>query len=706
MRPDKVTMAIYHFSAQIISRISDKGTPRSAVAAAAYRSGEKLYSEQDGESKFYKRDVMPETYLLCPDNAPEWARNRESLWNEVEKIEKRYDAQLAREINIALPRELSEEEQTKLALEFCQKNFVDAGMVADIGIHRDKAHNPHFHVMLTLREIDDNGKFMSKSRKVYELDKDGNKIKLPSGNYKSHKENRTNWDDKETLQKWRENWQRLTNQYLEKNGLSERIDCRSYAEQNSILIPTIHEGPKVHHAVLSNQETEIGDYNKQVREYNSKIIKLEEYKRERENLREQHIYRCFTKVEKEQLVYAAKQLHFYVNNENIEQRLKQLDKWEKSHFYQGGEFNKFERILKERQIIKDVKEIFKNEAARFCDKYYEGVNLLPEDKTELVSRTIDRGQLLSSSEIDALKLELREKEFREVTRHLLTNGNVFWMDAVREIQKEELKARESSGISVAFNDVLKLDSAKGAYHIYQDKHTNQTFIGKQESRENVTRVTEHMSVKEAHSCLLEYIKGTAEIPYIRTYNIDKVEKLEQALCVMDKLYDEQIYDRYGDSININNMTIPEKEMILHYEEYYGTLYQQNYIPAPPYSVEEKKNIIKLMTSGEVREIGNIYPQFKNNSVYLNMFVMDCLSDEGITDSLKNELKQFVLPETKNADKEYMRMPISPHTLISQILSGIARDMKRQEQSSPIIHRIRKRRKRLNDQNLQQNQGII
>lgn len=686
-------MAIYHFNAQIISKINKiTGMPRSAVAAAAYRSGEELYNEQDGETKFYKRDVMPETYILCPEHAPDWANNRESLWNEVEKIEKRYDAQLAREINIALPRELSEEEQTKLALEFCQKNFVDAGMVADVCIHRDKPWNPHFHVMLTLRPINENG-FMPKSKNVYELDKNGNKIMMASGRYKCHKENVTDWDKKETLQKWRKNWAELTNRYLEKNGIDERIDCRSYANQNTILIPTLHEGPKVHHAELRNQATEIGDYNKQVRAYNTNIIKLEEYKRERETLKEQRLYRCFTKEERQQIVSAAKQLKFYVNNENIEQRIRQLDRWEKSHFYRQGEFSRFERILRERTIISEAREILNNEAARFCEKYYEGISLLPEDKLELVSRTIDRGHLLSTHEIDSLKLELREREFREVSRRLLTNGNVFWLDAVQKINREELRARENAGVYVPANDVIKIDSARGQYHIFQDKETNATFIGIRENRDTVTRVTENMTVMEAHEHLLGYLRGQAEIPFIQ-YNIEKVERLEQALCVMDKLYDEQIHNIYGDAINTEYLSTPQKEMILHYEEYYGTTYINGYMPAPPYSTQEKKEIISLLLNDDKGAVQSKYPKFKDNNAYMNMFVMDCLSDNDISEKTKENLKHLTLGEAREPEHNNdIRMPISPHTLISQLLRGIESDMKRQEQGNQMSNHIRRKRKR-------------
>ncbi|MCU7713109.1 MobA/MobL family protein, partial [Priestia megaterium] len=152
-------MAIYHLSMQIISR--SKG--QSAVAAAAYRSGEKLHDERTDEQKFYARDVQPETMILTPSHSPEWMKDRNCLWNEVEKVEKRKDSQLARELNVALPIELNHDQQKELIQSFVQNEFVEKGMVADIAIHRDDANNPHAHIMLTMRNVDQDG-FGKKNR--------------------------------------------------------------------------------------------------------------------------------------------------------------------------------------------------------------------------------------------------------------------------------------------------------------------------------------------------------------------------------------------------------------------------------------------------------------------------------------------------------------------------------------------------------------
>src|SRR5699024_6018192 len=146
-------MAIYHMSMSNISR----GKKQSAIASASYRSGEKLYSERYNKTSFYPREVQPVSYILKPEHAPEWTLNRERLWNEVEAVEKSSRARLAKEITVALPIELTNEQLENLVREYVQENFVDNGMVADVAIHRDNKENPHAHVMLTNRPFLENG---------------------------------------------------------------------------------------------------------------------------------------------------------------------------------------------------------------------------------------------------------------------------------------------------------------------------------------------------------------------------------------------------------------------------------------------------------------------------------------------------------------------------------------------------------------------
>lgn len=233
-------MAIYHCTCKIISR----GQGRSAVGAAAYRSGEKLYNEYDGIEHDYtkKGGVVYSEIMLC-ENAPKEYQDRQTLWNAVEQIEKSSKAQLAREYEVALPVELSREEQIKLVRDFAKENFVDNGMCVDFSIHDKEDGNPHAHIMLTTRPIEQDNSWGVKQKKEYILDKNGQKqYDKKKQTYKCKTVKTTNWDSKEFLQSSRESWAEKVNQELEKKSLPQRIDHRSLKEQGVDRVPTIHEG--------------------------------------------------------------------------------------------------------------------------------------------------------------------------------------------------------------------------------------------------------------------------------------------------------------------------------------------------------------------------------------------------------------------------------------------------------------------------------
>lgn len=233
-------MAIYHCTCKIISR----GQGRSAVGAAAYRSAEKLYNEYDGIEHDYtkKGGVVYSEIMLC-ENAPKEYQDRQTLWNAVEQIEKSSKAQLAREYEVALPVELSREEQIKLVRDFAKENFVDNGMCVDFSIHDKEDGNPHAHIMLTTRPIEQDNSWGVKQKKEYILDKNGQKqYDKKKQTYKCKTVKTTNWDSKEFLQRSRESWAEKVNQELEKKSLPQRIDHRSLKEQGVDRVPTIHEG--------------------------------------------------------------------------------------------------------------------------------------------------------------------------------------------------------------------------------------------------------------------------------------------------------------------------------------------------------------------------------------------------------------------------------------------------------------------------------
>ena len=235
------------------------------MAAAAYRSGEKLVNEWDGMTHDYtrKRGVV-HTEIMLPAHAPPEFQDRSTLWNSVEQIEKSSDAQLAREIEVALPVELSRAEHLALIRAFVKDNFVDAGMCADFAIHDKGTGNPHAHIMLTIRPIREDGKWGAKCRKVYDLDGQGQRIPDGKGGWKSHREDTTDWNQRGNAEKWRAAWAAYTNRALEAAGRPERIDHRSYKRQGVDKIPTVHMGPAASQMERRGIQTEKGNINREI----------------------------------------------------------------------------------------------------------------------------------------------------------------------------------------------------------------------------------------------------------------------------------------------------------------------------------------------------------------------------------------------------------------------------------------------------------
>ena len=262
-------MAIYHLSIKIISR----GKGKSAVAASAYRSGEKIKNEYDGiVHDFTRKGGIAYTEILLPQNAPQEFANRSVLWNSVEKIEKSKNSQLAREIEIALPQELDREKQIELVREYVKENFVKVGMCADIALHDKNDGNPHAHILLTMRPLNEDKTWGAKSKKEYVLDKNGEKVKLNNGNYKTRKIDTVDWNEQEKAEHWRKAWADMTNKYLEENNIQEKINHRSYQRQGIEQIPTIHLGVSASQMEKKGITTDRGNINREIKHQN-KILK-------------------------------------------------------------------------------------------------------------------------------------------------------------------------------------------------------------------------------------------------------------------------------------------------------------------------------------------------------------------------------------------------------------------------------------------------
>ncbi|MGI6011968.1 MAG: MobQ family relaxase [Ruminococcus sp.] len=303
-------MAIYHMSAKVVSR----GAGRSAVAASAYLSCSRMYNDYDGIQHDYtrKHGLVYQEVLLPSMAPPEW-KNREQLWNAVEQAEKAKDSRLAREFVVALPIELQRESQISFLRDFIQKNFVDLGMCADFAIHDTNGHNPHAHILLTVRPLEADGSWQYKTQKEYLCIRNGEEKGFTASEFKdaqtkgwekqypykvgkkkvymtpsaaqehgyiradkhpkSTRFGRQNpvseqWNSEAQLREWRKAWADAVNHTLQEHQIDTRIDHRSFADQGRDEQPTIHEG---YHARDMEKKGLISDrceINRQIRSDN------------------------------------------------------------------------------------------------------------------------------------------------------------------------------------------------------------------------------------------------------------------------------------------------------------------------------------------------------------------------------------------------------------------------------------------------------
>lgn len=268
-------MAIYHCSIKIIGRSDGK----SAVASSAYRSGEKLTDDRTGLiHDFTKKRGVVFTEVSLPAHAPPEYADRNVLWNAVEKAEKKSNAQLAREIEVALPKEISRECQIEIVRRYVQENFVSVGMCADWALHDKSNGNPHAHIMLTMRGIKPDGSWAAKEKKIYALDEEGNRIPLidqATGEQKLGKRNEklwkritvepNDWNDHSKAEIWRKSWADICNEYL---SFEQQIDHRSYKRQELDLEPSIHEGYRARKMEKAGFVSDRCEYNRIVKKLN------------------------------------------------------------------------------------------------------------------------------------------------------------------------------------------------------------------------------------------------------------------------------------------------------------------------------------------------------------------------------------------------------------------------------------------------------
>ena len=309
-------MAIYHLEAKVISR----GAGRSAVAASAYLSCSRLHNDYDGiQHDYTKKQGLVWQEVFLPEYAPQEWQDREKLWNAVEDVETAKDSRLAREFVVALPIELSREQQIELLQDFIREQFVSDGMCADAAIHDTDGHNPHAHILLTVRPLDEQGHWQYKTEKEYLCVRNGEERGFTAAEFKlaqnegwekqypykvgtkkvymtpsaaeaqglvradkhpkSTRYGRQNsiserWNSEEQLLTWRAAWADVSNRHLERAGREERIDHRSNAARGLDEIPTIHEGVAAQALERKGIISDRCEINRQIRADNALLREL------------------------------------------------------------------------------------------------------------------------------------------------------------------------------------------------------------------------------------------------------------------------------------------------------------------------------------------------------------------------------------------------------------------------------------------------
>lgn len=512
-------MAIYHFSLQIIGRSKGK----SSVAAAAYRSGEKLIDNRTGlEHDYTRKSGIVYTEIMAPAESPSWINNREQLWNEVERAERRKDSQLAREINIALPKELNQETQIALAREFVQDTFVNNGMVADVCIHDLQEGNPHMHIMLTMRDITCDG-FGKKNRE---------------------------WNDKEVLEGWREQWANHANRALSKEGFTERIDHRSFEEQGIEKIPQIHVG--VHASAMEKKgiETERGSLNREIKEFNNKqVVELNEYKELRSKLqdeinREESKYKYLNSEEKTYISKVEGIIGTVASHENVSGAIQKIIDTKENESYklraleikERALANKIDNIgytLKQIESAElNLKGLKKNIFGQYKDKAQAKVLM---DTISNNRALLDEKGYKSHSDLIRLKNELQELREEGVLQQKYVNK----IDNTKDTAQKALRAMENQEIREVYQMYYK-EFKQAENWSYDDVKAIKSL------NEFANRTFSVKDIKELYVKGLGKIKAIEEELHSIGLHSDKLNRASEALKVIEK--NQSIIDKWETKI--------------------------------------------------------------------------------------------------------------------------------------------------------------
>ncbi len=490
-------MAIYHFGQM---KIISRSTGRSAIASSAYISGEKLYNEYDGLTHDYTRKqgvVFSE--IMLPENAKDEWKSREILWNEVEKIEKSKTSQLSRSFEVGLQTEFTLEENIKLIREYVKDNFIDKGMCADICIHDKNDGNPHAHVMLTMRKIDEQGKFLPKAQKQYlcrnyngeekyfsskDLKENIGFEKLYKCKYKNDNKELTNselkkeeyknykkiskypldkkidicadWNNPNNMELWREGWAKVNNTLFKEKGLNIRIDHRSYERQEVNILPTIHEGYGARLRAKKGKECDRIDINKYIRNINEKIKEYENdiHKLKNEIIELNRDADTMKKAGREEMYIEPPRNSYKATEGNLKEILDELKEKLPESLNKRLGVDRALRYIDKRKIetINDMRAI-RSQLTAIRNDYGNRIDAI-NDYINSMNSIYDK-LLRKSREVNTL-----EKEFEELGIFKFKQKNLL-NERIQELKNEinELKESEFYQKDIRYSD--KMEELKG-----------------------------------------------------------------------------------------------------------------------------------------------------------------------------------------------------------------------------------------------------
>ena len=450
-------MAIYHNEVKIITR----GTGRSACAASAYLSCSVIYNDYDGIQHDYTRKgglVWEQVFL--PPMAPEAWQDKEQLWNAVEAAEQSKESRLAREHIVALPVELDKEQWVSILTDYIQTQFVDEGMCVHAAIHDTDGHNPHAHIMTTVRPLNPDGTWQNKTEKEYlcirnreergftaaefkEARNDGwekqypylvgkKKVYMPMSEGEAHGYERTSkhpkntrygrqnpiaarWNSEEQLQKWRVTWEDIVNHHLEHAGNEERIDHRSHAERGLDEHPTIHEGTA---ARIKEEKGEVSDrceLNRQIRQDNRLIRELKALIKKLSVPVKEAITNLARKMETVRASIIQRYYHITHNRtakQNMTDKLNQMETrfsvYKKIHARKIQERKKLKSMIEEKNRLSPIHIFQHKELDRRINDQESMVRDLIEQEKEIMS-WLGKTDTVSMKEISAEITRLQER---------------------------------------------------------------------------------------------------------------------------------------------------------------------------------------------------------------------------------------------------------------------------------------------------------